>query len=260
MSKKFLIVVLSVFFTGSIFAQSKIVKLELNSSQNFSKNTFAQSNLDKRDLTNQLLNQKSDSGKVEIKSSGSKKSAGLAMILSLILPGAGHLYIDRMDVGKFFVMGEAASWLGFAGLNIYGNALREDARTFAAENSSLNKNGKPDDYFANVGNFNSIYEYNNDKLLKGQYAQLYDVDTYYWNWNNTANKDNFEDQRKKSERVYNTRIVFGTTLIVNRIVSAISALVLAGKRNNPTSLNIQPELLQKDYGIDGFKLNISKNF
>ena len=159
-------------------------------------------------------------------------------------------------------MGEAASWLGFAGLNIYGNALREDARTFAAENSGLDKSGKPDDYFANVGNFNSVYEYNNDKLLKGQYSQLYDVNTYFWNWDNVTNKDSFEEQRKKSERVYNTRVVFGTTLIVNRIVSAISALILANKKSDSNTLNIQPELLQKNYGVgvDGLKLNISKNF
>ncbi len=246
MSKKFLIVILSVFFTGSIFAQSKI--------------ELSQNSLNKRDLTNQFLNQKSDSGKVQINSPVNRKNAGIAMILSLLVPGAGHLYLDRMDVGKFFVMGEAASWLGYAGLNIYGNALREDARTFASQNSSLSKSGKDDDYFANVGNFNSIYEYNNDKLLKGQYSQLYDVNSYYWNWNNTQNKDDFEAQRKRSERVYNSRVIFGTTLIVNRIVSAISALILTNKHNNPTSLNIQPELIQKEYGIDGFKLNISKNF
>jgi len=88
------------------------------------------------------------------------------------------------------------------------------------------------------------------------------VNTYFWNWDNVTNKDSFEEQRKKSERVYNTRVVFGTTLIVNRIVSAISALILANKKSDSNTLNIQPELLQKNYGVgvDGLKLNISKNF
>jgi hypothetical protein len=245
MFKKFLVVIVCVVFTNAAFSQS------IESSKE---------KFNKKDLTNNFLNLKSDSAKVEIKTSGSKKSAGLAMILSLILPGAGHLYIDRMDVGKFFVMGEAASWLGYAGLNIYGNALREDSRTFASENAGLNKTGKDDNYYANVGNFNSVYDYNNDALQRGQYSQLYDVNTYYWNWNSADNKSTFEEQRKKSERVYNTRVVFGTTLIVNRIVSGISALILANRKNNSTTLNIQPELLQKDYGIDGLKLNFSKNF
>lgn len=249
MSKKFLIVILSIVFANAAFSQSNVEVSKIESSI-----------ISKSDLTNQFLNQKSDSSKVKINSSVNKKSGGIAMLLSLVLPGAGHLYLDRMDVGKFFVMGEAASWLGFAGLNIYGGALRDDARTFASENAGLNKSGKDDDYFSNVGNFNSIYEYNNDKLLKGQYSQLYDVNTYYWNWNNDANKDSYEEQRRKSERVYNTRVVFGTTLIVNRIVSSISALILANKRSDSNAFNIQPELMQKDYGIDGVKLNISKNF
>lgn len=247
MSKKFLTAVLIVLFANTVFSQSTQFSKELS----------------KTDLTNQFLSKTgkdSNDKKVSVNTSLSKKSGGVAMLLSLVLPGAGHLYLNRMDVGKFFVMGEAASWLGFAGLNIYGNALREDARTFASENADLNKSGKDDDYFSNVGNFNSVYEYNNDKLLKGQYTQLYDVNTHYWNWNSVTNKDTYEEQRKKSERVYNTRVVFGTTLIVNRIVSAISALILANKKSDSNALNFQPELLQKDYGVDGFKLNISKNF
>lgn len=31
-----------------------------------------------------------------------KKSTGIALVLSLLLPGAGHYYLDRMDVGKYF--------------------------------------------------------------------------------------------------------------------------------------------------------------
>ncbi len=251
MSKKFLTVVLVVLFANTVFSQS--------TQKDFSKTEFS-----KTDLTNQLLSGKdSTDKKVSLNTSVSKKSGGVAMLLSLLLPGAGHFYIDRMDVGKFFVMGEAASWLGFAGLNIYGNALREDARTFASENAGLDKSGKDDDYYVNVANFNSIYDYNNDKLLTGEYSQLYNESTHYWNWNNnTTNKDTYDQQRLKSERVYNTRILFGTTLFVNRIVSAISALILANKSSDSKAINFQPELLQKNYGVgvDGIKLNISKNF
>lgn len=251
MFKKFLIITLFTAIANLSFSQSKVE----------SSSGLSNDNLNKKDLTNQLLTQNSSKDKIEINSANNKKSVGIAMLLSLLVPGAGHLYIDRMDVGKFFVMSETASWLGLAGMNIYGDALQDDSRTFASENAGLNKAGKDKDYFANVGNFNNIYDYNNDKLAKGQYSQLYDVNTYYWNWNSTANKDNFEEQRKKSERVYNSRVIFGTTLIINRVVSAISALILTNKKTDSSkTLNFQPELIQKEYGIDGLKLNISKNF
>ncbi|MFA5405474.1 MAG: hypothetical protein WC358_11120, partial [Ignavibacteria bacterium] len=96
-----------------------------------------------------------------------KKNPAISIILSLLVPGAGHLYTSRMDVGKYFIASEAACWLGVIGLNLYGNSLRDDSRTFASEHSGLNKDGKDDDYFSNVGNFNSIYAYNNEKLAKG---------------------------------------------------------------------------------------------
>jgi len=250
MSKKFLTVVLVVLFANCAFSQSlEIPKQEFN----------------KTDLTNQFLSQNSikDSTekKVEVSSSPGKKSGGIALILSLLLPGAGHFYIDRMDVGKYFLGAEAMSWLGYAGLQVYGDALQDDSRTFAAENAGVNKDGKDKDYFANIGNYNNIYEYNNYMLATGRYDEVYDVTTNYWNWNTTVNKDDFESQRKKSERVYNTRVVFGTTAIINRIVSSISALILTNKKS-PTTLNFQPELIQKEYGggVDGMKLNISKNF
>jgi hypothetical protein len=192
----------------------------------------------------------------------SKKNPAISIILSLLLPGAGHLYAGRMDVGKYFVTSEAACWIGLAGMNLYGNWLRDDSRTFASVHSGLNKEGKDDDYFSNVGSFNSIYEYNNEKLAKGQWDKLYDVNTYFWNWDNELNKNNFDLQRKKSERTYNARVVFATGLIVNRIVSAISALVLTNKQNNFSSgFRFNSEFIgTQNNPYDGLRLNFVKSF
>ena len=190
--------------------------------------------------------------------SATNKSAGLAMLLSLVLPGAGQYYEGRMDVGKYFLTAEAASWLGLVGINLYGNALREDARKFASQNSGLNQTGKPDDYYGNVGHFNSIYDYNNEKLQNGEYDKIYDVNSYYWNWNSVQNKNDFDLARRQSERVYNTKIVFSTALIVNRLISGLSALLLANK--SPESMKIQSELTRDQFGSSGVTINFSKNF
>jgi hypothetical protein len=191
-----------------------------------------------------------------------KKNPAISLFLSLLLPGAGHLYTGRMDVGKYFIVSEVSCWLGVAGMSYYGNWLRDDSRTFAAEHSGLNKDGKDDDYYSNVGNFNSIYEYNNEKLAKGQWDKLYNPSTHFWSWDNELNKNNFDLQRKKSERTYNTRIVFATGLIVNRIVSAISALVLTNKFNTSSSgMRINSEFIgTQNNPYDGLRLNFVKSF
>ncbi|MBI5403615.1 MAG: hypothetical protein HY959_09440 [Ignavibacteriae bacterium] len=194
---------------------------------------------------------------------GNKKNPTISVFLSLLVPGAGHLYADRMDVGKYFVASEAACWLGVAGLSLYGNWLRDDSRTFAAQHSGLNEDGKDDDYFGNVGNFESIYTYNNEKLAKGQWDKIYDVNTHFWNWDNDANRNQFDLQRKKSERTYNTRIVFATGLIVNRLISAISAVILTNKGNKNTSsgIRINSEFIgTKENPYDGLRLNFVKSF
>ncbi|MEO6693673.1 MAG: hypothetical protein ABIY50_12420 [Ignavibacteria bacterium] len=216
------------------------------------------------DLKEKILNLKNVSDNISIPtvSPVSKKSPALALLLSFILPGAGHFYINRMDVGKYFLGADAASWIGLASLSIYGNDVRDEARTFSKQHAGLNNLDKTDDYFADIGNFDNIYEYNNDKLTRGQYGLLYDINKFYWSWDDTKNKNIYEAQRKSSERVLNTRIVFGSILITNRIISGISALLLANKGNKKSSsLNIQPELLYKnDYSFDGVKINLSKQF
>jgi len=240
----------SFFITSNIYSQSPYTSPK---SENLT------------DLKERVLNSeiKSENISLEAYTAKSKKSPALALLFSFILPGAGHFYINRMDVGKYFLGADAASWIGLASLNIYGDDLRDEARTFSKQHAGINNlDNKSDDYFTDIGSFDNIYEYNNDKLTRGQYELLYDVNNNYWNWDDTQNKNIYEAQRKSSERVYNTRIVFGSILITNRIISGISALLLANKENKKnSSLNFQPELLyKKDYSFDGIRINLTKNF
>ncbi len=95
----------------------------------------------------------------------SSKSPGLALLFSLVLPGAGHYYIDRMDVGKYYLGADAASWLGLATLNIYGNDVQKQSRVFSLEHAKTgNAEGKDDEYYANIGSYDNIYEYNNNYI------------------------------------------------------------------------------------------------
>lgn len=223
-------------------------------------NQFGKSELKGKYSGYEFKNEKIEIG---INKQASDKSPALALLYSVILPGAGHFYLDRMDVGKYFLGADALSWIGLVSLNVYGDDLRDDSRTYSVEHAGVTgKDSKDEDYFTNIGSFSNIYEYNNDKLLRGEYHLLYDVNTYYWNWDNTNNQNIYEQQRKSSERVYNSRIIFGSLLIANRIVSGISAYLIAtNKDKKSSSMSFEPELLYtNEYRIDGMKINIAKNF
>ena len=221
----------------------------------------------KKDITEKILrnsdnNYSTNENELFLKEKKSTKSPGLAFIYSLLLPGTGHFYTDRMDVGKYFVAAEISSWLGVLGLTLYGDAVQDDSRSFASIHADISNKSDNDDYFKNVGQFNNIYEYNDEKLRRGEYELIYDVNKYFWNWDNVSNREEFDSQRRSSERIYNSRIIFATGLVINRIMSAISALILTNDHNaNLTSFKINSEFIgTKDNPFDGIKLNFAKEF
>ncbi|MBN1632782.1 MAG: hypothetical protein JW917_01295 [Ignavibacteria bacterium] len=195
---------------------------------------------------------------IDLKLTKGNKSKALSVLLSIFLPGAGHFYADRMDVGKYFLTAEGALWLGLVGMDMYGNALRNDARSYAVVHSGLNKEGKSDDYFVDVGNYNNIYEYNNYKLSIGEYDKLYDPNSHFWNWDNLSNRLNYDKQRTKSERMYDNRKIFTTGLIINRLASAISAFIIT---QTDGKVKMSSEFIGNHNGeIDGFEINFVKTF
>ena len=218
------------------------------------------SNFKRVELEHQIIYSNDSLQENKISESHSQKSPGVALLLSLVLPGAGHFYADRMDVGQYFLASEATLWLGLIGINQYGNYLKNDARTFAYVHASFTKEGKDDDFFLNISNFDNIFQYNNDKLARGEYGKLYDVNSFFWSWDNSSNREQYNHQRKKSERIYNGRVIFAAGLIVNRLLSAISAFVVTQTpiKNN---LSLNSEFLSSPrQKLDGLRLNFSLKF
>jgi len=203
-----------------------------------------------------------DYGNINTELQASKKSPGLALIYSLLLPGTGHWYLDRMDVGKYFVGVEAASWTGFIALTVQGDNVIDDAKSYSVEHAQVSSpDSRDDDFYANVGNFNSVYDYNNDKLTRGEYNLLYNVQDNFWNWDSGDNRNIFDVQRRDSERIYNNRIIFGSFLIANRVVSAISAYLIAKNMNSKRSYSIVPEVYRNNSNsVNGLGMKFITNF
>lgn len=246
MINKTLIAILLFLLAGNIYAQ-RIA---------YDNSNFKMSELTERVLKDSLV----ETTKTE--NTNNAKSPGVSVFLSVLLPGAGHYYTGRMDVGAYFLGAEVSMWLGLFGVNYYGNALRDDSRSYASTHSGLMQNGKDDDFYSNVGNYLNVFSYNNEKLQRGEYDKLYDINTHFWNWDSADNQSIFDHQRKKSERTYNLRTIFITGMIINRIVSGLSALILTNKINNGAgSLKLSSELFSTPGNrLDGIKINLVKSF
>jgi hypothetical protein len=199
---------------------------------------------------------------------GTGGSVFLAAVFSLIIPGAGEYYAEGFSRGKYFTIAETGLWLTYAGFQIYGNHIRNDAREYAILKAGLLGSGKGDDYFVDIGNFDNIYQYNEKKLQDRRIDLLYDpAGGNFWQWNSNADRQRYRDLRISSDNIlYNSRFVIAA-IIANHIISAISAGKAAADYNKalPATTGsfqwrIYPQVVSTSGIPDGFALGIETRF
>ncbi len=100
-----------------------------------------------------------------------KKKTGLAILYSLLLPGMGELYADAYSSGKYFTIADGALWAVYIGMNTYGNWQRDRYKSYAQANASVSLTGKDETYFATIGDYLSVDEYNTAQALNRDFSK-----------------------------------------------------------------------------------------
>lgn len=194
-----------------------------------------------------------------------KKSVPLAVLYSLLLPGMGELYAGDYSSGKYLTAAEGALWLTLIGFDRYGTWLRNDARTFAGQHANVNIEGKNTRYFVDIGNYNTIYDYNEQMLRDRNPYRLYAANsTYAWAWDTRSNREYFRDLRIKSDNMFNSINFVAAAIAVNHIVSAINAARIAMSYNTSidpaSSLEIRAGVMGGISDPHGITISIIKTF
>ena len=208
--------------------------------------------------------------KTTAKTRGSKKSPGLAFIYGLLIPGMGHVYADRFSTGKYFMISEATLWLTYAAFSIYGNWLLDDAYDYASTHAGITVGDKASDdkFFIDIANYSNVDEYNNEKLRFGEYEKLYLPENgYYFWWNSDEERRLYRGDKIGGDRTLNDRLFVVGAVLINHLISGISAVFSANSYNDDLKekssggLRMNAGLIKNfNNRIDGIKLNISKNF
>ena len=197
-----------------------------------------------------------NSDTLEIQYNAQKKKTGLAIIYSLLLPGMGELYAGNYSSGKYFTIADGVLWGTLIGVSAYANNQEENYRAFAETYGGVDLDGKDSKYFADIGNYLDIYQYNRRQELDRNFEEIYNLPEDYWNWHTQATRSEYRTMWKSSENANNsTRFIVGA-LILNRIASMINAIRLVNAHNNN---------LKKDLGWNvsfnySNQLNIPDNF
>lgn len=201
--------------------------------------------------------------------SRSKKSPGLAFIYGLFIPGMGHVYADRFETGKYFMISEAAVWLSYAVFTLYGNWLLDDAYDYASIHAGVQVAGKEKDdvFFVDIANYKNVDEYNNEKLRFGEYDKLYYPELGYgFYWNTEEERLKYRADKIGGDRTLNDRLFIVGAVLINHVVSAISAVFAANSYNDDLKKKSSGGFsltagVQKHFDkVDGIKLKLTKNF
>lgn len=192
----------------------------------------------------------------------SKKSLPKAVFLSILLPGAGHHYLDAKRQARMFWGIEAAMWAGYLGLNWYGARVREDYKLYAAAEADANPGINSDDYYHAVERYRTNETYNEEVRREARALHPYDLEAqrqyilengYWgedgWSWDDDGAWEEYAHLRTMSrDYLHKATYCLGATLL-NRVVSAIFAAKLTKDRSarleegNPgLNLRFEPDM------------------
>lgn len=165
-------------------------------------------------------------------SSLDRKSKGRAFLQSLILPGWGQHYAESKTMMKVFIGSEVLLWSTYLGFTTWSNWLEDDYQDFAVTHAGINLDGKPKQYFVDIGNFNDILDYNQAQLRDRDVNDLYtDTEEFFWRWDSRENRNKFETLRVRSDRAANRAQLTLAAIFVNHLVSAIHSTLAVFKFN-----------------------------
>lgn len=173
----------------------------------------------------------------EFQKPSGRKSTAKAMLLSLLLPGAGELYAENTTGSRIFLGLEGSIWAGFFAFRTYGSWKKTDYKGYAALHAGVNLDSKTDDYFENITYYDTRDEYNQfARLYHGTDATIYpENDFWNWNWDSEDSKGRFRDLRNQSKAAYRKALFMVGLAAVNRIVSVMDAARSVKKFNRKLS-------------------------
>ena len=172
---------------------------------------------------------------------------------SFLLPGWGQIQHKKSNRARFFNLTETILLSGYIVSVKSSKYEKSKYISFAAKHADVNTIDKGREFWVDIGNYENIYNYNQEQLRLRSEDIYGDIEKYYWSWDDDKNRKNFERMRIKSASYKKAGQFFIGSLVLNHFVSAIDALYLT-RLKNPLLLDFSP-LFNKNRTI-GLRLEI----
>ena len=162
------------------------------------------------------------------------------VIKSLIIPGWGQKTLGKPKRARLFNYIESGILITLASSSTFSNIEKKNYKAFASRHAAISSSGKDHKYWVDIGNYNSIENYNDEHLRNREMDDLYpDDEKWSWDWDLESNRKIFENKRIRADQLELFATFSIGALVLNHLISSIDALYLKKVSSNK-SLLIEP--------------------
>jgi hypothetical protein len=148
-------------------------------------------------------------------------------IKSAILPGWGEYELNKNSRGNFFLTTEIIGIVLTTFSFVKSSNIITTYQSIAAEHANVNIDGKNHQFWVDIGNYDSQYDYNDEHLRWREFDNLYPSEANWnWDWDTESKRKEFEDLRIESDRLKLVGKFFIGGIVLNHIISAIDVYYL----------------------------------
>ncbi|KAA3661789.1 MAG: hypothetical protein DWQ10_03820 [Calditrichaeota bacterium] len=162
----------------------------------------------------------------------SSPGGGMVFMKSLLVPGWGQASLGAKTAMRNFLISEAVLLGASFGFATYRDWLQDDYKAYASSHAQVNPAGKDDVYWADIGDYLSIYEYNEAWLRRRSLDNLRNpAGGEFWEWDKLQNAQKYREMRVDADKAKTWSQFAIAGVITNHVVSALHALWLKRKQS-----------------------------
>lgn len=177
-----------------------------------------------------------------------------AFVRSLVVPGWGHYYVnpDQWRRGQIHFGTEIALIATYLGFSIRSDNLEDQFQTLASLKAGVDISERSRSFQLALSDFNTLQEYNEYQLRSRNWNRFFeDQPENRWSWESDNDREKYNDLRSDVDRVKNQLPAILGLMVVNRVVSAISAYNRAKAQSNLPEMSILPVgIIEGEFGVE----------
>lgn len=162
----------------------------------------------------------------------------VAFLKSLAVPGWGHHYVDQTDWrrGQYHLAAEAILIISYFGLRMHSNNIEHNWYTYARSEAGVDIENRSRAFQLAVGDFENLRAYNDYQERIRNWDMLYDeVPENNWSWRSSRDRNRYGNLRNRFETIDRQLPALLSLMVVNRVISAVSAYNRARKKSQPVA-------------------------